>query len=722
MADHCDDPRSAPWDLCPSCPIPLETFVNTGRPGDTIAWRRTRSGYASTAPCSSLFGLSVVGEDQPSGQRCTSPKWRVSGTSGRFDFVAIRDPRSCSDSPVATGSGLFIKTGKKRADETGNSSQARYRQARRPARVGEGELMNETLHELRVDFPSDDRRPDGAFVWPIGTTDNGASETVVPALVRRFQVAAEVLGWIALVLGLVVLVVGWWLGVDIVARVIPGSVTMKANTAVGIGAGGFAIVGHRRGWHRGVVVTMVALVAIIGWVTSVEYFAGIRWSGFDELLAREGPGAVATSNPGRMGANTAINYALLGPALFMLAVRRGVRTRQILTLIVTTIGFVSVLGYALGVAELSGLLAGATQMAVNTSVLHVALGLSILFCHPDLGLMRPVVSKRAGGGVIRMYVPVALGATLLIGLLAEHVLAPLTGNPTFALQLAIVSLIVGAFVMVFVIGRRLDRIDAERDALLERNALLEHLEATVVQLRRSNRDLAEFASVAAHDLQEPLRKVRTFGDQLATRYHDELDDRGRSYIDRMQSAAGRMQTLIDDVLAIARVNTRGRAFEPVDLTRTAQNVVADLEEQIRVSGGRVEVGPLPTIDADPAQMHQLLQNLVSNALKFHRNGEPPVVLIEGGVVREHTNGSDRVCRVTVQDNGIGFESEHAEKIFGVFQRLHGRSEFEGTGIGLSICRRIAERHNGTITATSGPGLGSTFTLTVPTVQSRKQLR
>ncbi|MBU1864869.1 MAG: GAF domain-containing protein [Actinobacteria bacterium] len=283
-------------------------------------------------------------------------------------------------------------------------------------------------------------------------------------LVYRHRVAAEVLGWIALIAGGAVLVVGWWLGVDIVARVIPGAVTMKANTAVGIGAAGLGIVAHRRGWWPGVVVVTATLVTVIGWVTVVEYLADVRWTGFDQLLAYEGPGAVATSYPGRMGANTAFDYALLGPALLLLTAGRGIRVRQTLATITVVVAALATLGYVLGVAELSGLIGHATRMAVNTSVLHVALGLSLLYCDPDRALMRFVVSTHAGGRIVRIFVPIMLGSGVAIALLARHAVARLW-SPTLALQLSIAVLIGMGCLMVIVIGREVDHIDDQRHRL-----------------------------------------------------------------------------------------------------------------------------------------------------------------------------------------------------------------------------------------------------------------
>jgi two-component system, LuxR family, sensor kinase FixL len=239
------------------------------------------------------------------------------------------------------------------------------------------------------------------------------------------------------------------------------------------------------------------------------------------------------------------------------------------------------------------------------------------------------------------------------------------------------------------------------------------------ELERSNRELEQFAYVASHDLQEPLRKIRTFGDRLQMRCADKLDEVGTDCLLRMQSAAERMQTLIDGILSLSRVTTQGQNFVVVDLAEIAREVVSDLEVQIEKVGGRVEVGHLPAIQADPLQMRQLLQNLIANGLKFHRVEQPPVVKVQGRFVhgREHrkpgVSVSQEQCRIVFEDNGIGFEQKHDERIFGVFQRLHPRDVFEGMGIGLALCRKIVERHGGSITARSVPGQGSVFEVLLP---------
>lgn len=256
----------------------------------------------------------------------------------------------------------------------------------------------------------------------------------------------------------------------------------------------------------------------------------------------------------------------------------------------------------------------------------------------------------------------------------------------------------------------------------ERRQAEERLKDFATRLERSNRELQDFASVASHDLQEPLRKIQAFGYRLKVRSHDALGEEERDYLGRMLNAASRMQTLINDVLMFSRVETRVRPFARVDLTAVAHEVICDLEIQVERAGARVEVATLPAIEADPLQMRQLLQNLIGNSLKYRRADCPPLVKVYATL----TDGRDappmaapadyRLCHLHVEDDGIGFDEKYLDRIFKVFQRLHGRREYDGTGIGLAVCRKIAERHHGHITATSSPGNGATFIVTLPMKQ------
>jgi PAS domain S-box-containing protein len=240
----------------------------------------------------------------------------------------------------------------------------------------------------------------------------------------------------------------------------------------------------------------------------------------------------------------------------------------------------------------------------------------------------------------------------------------------------------------------------------ERKRADAELRSAMLRLQHSNRELEDFAYVASHDLQEPLRKIQAFGELLESKHAAALPAQAHDYIDRMRSAAKRMQVLINDLLTFSRVTTKAQPFVPVNLDTVAHEVAKDLEVRVHEAGARIDIGALPTIDADPTQMRQLLQNLAGNALKFHRPGVPPVVTIAAEV----ENGT---CRISVADNGIGFDPKYAERIFTVFERLHGRGTYEGTGIGLAICRRIAERHGGNVVARAVPGEGATFVVTLP---------
>lgn len=247
----------------------------------------------------------------------------------------------------------------------------------------------------------------------------------------------------------------------------------------------------------------------------------------------------------------------------------------------------------------------------------------------------------------------------------------------------------------------------------EQQRAAEELQRANRELKRSNDDLEHFAAVASHDLQEPLRKIQAFGDRLESRYAEHLPERGKDYLQRMQSAAKRMSELIQDLLAFSRVTTRAKPFEPVALQAIVERVVEDLEVQIEQAEGEVKIQELPTIDADPMQMQLLFQNLISNGLKFHHPEQSPRV--EVWAEELEVEGAPWV-KLVVADEGVGFDEKYLDRIFDVFQRLQGRGVYEGTGIGLAIVRKIVERHHGSLTAQSRPGEGAQFIIELPKEQ------
>jgi signal transduction histidine kinase len=298
------------------------------------------------------------------------------------------------------------------------------------------------------------------------------------------------------------------------------------------------------------------------------------------------------------------------------------------------------------------------------------------------------------------------GEKRIIGI-GREVTGQRSDGALFPIELAVAEARVGAW-RIFV-GTVRDITERKRaEALLRDYAR---------RLEQNNRELEDFVSVASHDLQEPLRKILAFGDNLLGEHAQGLTDTGRDYLGRMLRSARRMETLINDLLTLSRVTTRAQPFVPLDLAAELKEVLSDLEIRLHQTQGRVDAEPLPVIEADPTQMRQLFQNLIGNALKFHRPGVPPLVKVRAQLLPGTEDGQLPRCRIEVEDNGIGFDEKHLEHIFAPFQRLHGRHEYEGTGMGLTICRKIVERHGGAITARSTPGEGSTFIVTLPVTQS-----
>jgi PAS domain S-box-containing protein len=239
-----------------------------------------------------------------------------------------------------------------------------------------------------------------------------------------------------------------------------------------------------------------------------------------------------------------------------------------------------------------------------------------------------------------------------------------------------------------------------------------------MELQQSNTNLEEFAYIASHDLKEPLRKISILGDKLLASKHEKLSENGRAYLTKMVDASLRMQNMINDLLSVSTI-TGDRAFKKYSLQLILDEVLQTLEHKIESHKAIIQSDQLPEVDIHIAQFRQLFQNLISNTLKFSKKDVVPKIVISHAFlnpkqVREFDLiKAERYLEITIADNGIGFENEYATKIFAIFQRLHGRSEYEGTGIGLSICKKIVENHNGVIYAIGKPGEGATFKIVIP---------
>lgn len=321
-------------------------------------------------------------------------------------------------------------------------------------------------------------------------------------------------------------------------------------------------------------------------------------------------------------------------------------------------------------------------------------GVNELVSHENLLLLERQ-SRMARNRGIALYLVLAAN---LLGILMVLILARLARKARITEQIYVQSL--------------QDARDTLELKVAERTETLQHYSS---ELKRSNRELQDFAFVASHDLQEPLRKIQAFSDRLQTGFEEQLDEQGKDYLQRMKNAASRMSQLIEDLLTFSRITSKAQPFLDVSLSEIMDQVLDNLEVAIEESQARIEIDALPEIEADASQMRQLFQNLIGNALKFRKEGVQALIEIKVRAMSADENNAHRIewVEIEISDNGIGFDSQHAEVIFKPFQRLHRRDEYRGTGIGLAICRRIVERHGGTISAASKEGVGTRIIIRLP---------
>lgn len=282
------------------------------------------------------------------------------------------------------------------------------------------------------------------------------------------------------------------------------------------------------------------------------------------------------------------------------------------------------------------------------------------------------------------------------------------------LEVIITYIMVGVGVSWLLEQLRLQRLTLE--ARVERRT--QQLKIANEELKRSNKELQDFAYIASHDLQEPLRKILAFGDRLKHKYGAGMSEDANTYIDRMVKAADRMRLLVEGLLTYARVGTRETQFSKVSMDEVVKNVLSDIEMTIQDQQAEIEVDKLDTIESNELQLRQMFQNMISNALKFHKPDQAPKVKISSQRITmpSSSHAAKTYSKITILDEGIGIPSQYKEKIFTIFQRLHGRSEYDGTGIGLAVVRRIVERHGGKIEVTSKEGEGTKFEIYLPVVQ------
>ncbi len=236
----------------------------------------------------------------------------------------------------------------------------------------------------------------------------------------------------------------------------------------------------------------------------------------------------------------------------------------------------------------------------------------------------------------------------------------------------------------------------------------------ITRLESANQELDRFAFMASHDLQEPLRKIRLFSDRLFFKYNDKLDEEAITFINRIQQSGMRMENLIKDILTFSKLSIEKDPFVETDLSSILDEVLIEMNDEVQRKSASINIGPMPTLPVNPGLMRPLFYNLINNSLKYCKKDVPPLIRIRSEYNKDRLLKDSNFCRIIIEDNGIGFDQQYAEQIFGMFKRLHRHNEFEGTGIGLALCKKIVEEHRGHITALSRENEGATFIISLPT--------
>jgi signal transduction histidine kinase len=517
-------------------------------------------------------------------------------------------------------------------------------------------------------------------------------------VVRRYRTLSVLGAVFCVCLGLIVLV-GWGLDNEFLKSILPGAGTMKPNTAVCMALLGMSLVlgigSGRSVWRLPVAVACAIAGIAVASITLLEYLSRAD-IGIDRLLFPNGQEGAALSS-GRMAQATALGFILLGISLVCLHANRAVAAQTI----ALPAGFLSVvagIGYMFGARSLYQI-GGFAAVAVHTVLGQSVLALAILLSSGDRGLMVRFSNRGPGGAVVRRLLAPTLLLLPLLGL--ANLAAQKAGRYDLELGTAILALthILLFAALVLWIGRRVDHQEEERIAGQE--LLAKRSE----QLTRSNSELEQFAYIASHDLQEPLRMIASYLELLERRYKGRLDDDADEFIGFAVDGAKRLQILIHDLLAYSKVGIQAPPPEMVNAEVVLDQAIQDMGISIHESNARVSHGPLPTVTGDRAQLGQVFRNLLGNALKFHSDLVPEV----------HVSASrdGEAWRFAVRDNGIGIEPQHFERAFRMFQRLHTREEYPGTGIGLAVCKKIVERHGGKMWVESNSGEGSRFFFTLP---------
>ncbi|MGZ4961869.1 MAG: sensor histidine kinase, partial [Limisphaerales bacterium] len=516
-------------------------------------------------------------------------------------------------------------------------------------------------------------------------------EAPTESVVDRFQMAAKWAGIIGIVAGYHVFI-GWCFDIPVLKSPGPSFGAMHVTGAVCAAACGLGLYLLQARWvpasptKTAIVSSCAWFSVLIGLLSLLESIFGWKM-GIDYWPIRQGyqSGAPFETDAGPMTLASAAGFTIIGLSLALLDGLRTYRVGEVLAVIAAALSMLALTSYFYGAEQLP------QQMTVYASAIMLVLSAGLLCARPDRGFMAKITSNSFGGIMARRLLPATLLIPIILGWFQHYGKRRGWFEPTMGLALFSVADVALFIAVVWWGVSSLHRMDTIR------RQAEEELKQTADKLARSNADLEQFAYVASHDLKEPLRAISGSVQILQQRYHDKNDPESDEVIKHTVDGATRMQRLIDDLLTYSRLTTREAPLVPTDLMSIFDEAKANLESAIRESRAIVTADPLPTVNCDRTQLLQVFQNLIANGIKYKSERTPKI----------HVSAEDHDGEwlLSIRDNGLGIAPQYAERIFRLFQRLHTRRDYTGTGIGLAVCKKIIERHGGRIWVESEPEEG-----------------
>lgn len=557
----------------------------------------------------------------------------------------------------------------------------------------------------------------------------------------RLSNISEFLSIILIIAGIVFLM-GWLFNVPILKSPDALFSTIKSNAALCFVFIGISLwlLQNKRINQRNVKIAKIlaVIVTVVGLLTLIEHLTGINF-GIDQILFNEIPGALNTSSPNRMAFTVALNLVLVGSAILVIDknIKIGWPLFQLIIIVEGLMTFLAGLGYLYGASNLY-MVYNYTGMAIYAALILGLIFFAVVFMRPDKGFIGLLMDEGPGSVLGRAIMPVVITIPILFGLL--YLLGLNKGFYdnglgsallVFSTVMVITTLLWISIISINKTDLKRQKAEEQRQNLLEKTQQFaeelevsneelqataeelqvsnEELQATTEELQAANEELQQFAHVASHDLQEPLRNIASFTQLLERRYRGKFDSDADEFMDHIVNGSKRMQILINDLLEYTRLETNEKKFKLINLEEVIEDTLFNLKVLINENNAEITHDMLPEIRGDKTQLTLLFQNLIGNAIKFKKTDETPKIYISA-----HEDEEDNEYVFSVSDNGIGIDPQYVERIFVIFQRLHTRREYSGTGIGLAICKKIVERHGGRIWVESELGKGSTFYFTIPT--------